>query len=226
MLNHHLLLALAARQHSSVAVRQLKALGATRSEVAHLTTSGEWERITESVLRLAGSPAARGQRAVEAVLDAGENAALSHRSDAAWWRLSGFHLADLEVTRLRNSSSQPARLARVIHEPRYFPDHHRTVLDGVPVIVPSRIPFDLSDIVAGPDVIVGTGGADTVNTGKGSDAAVGGNGDDQLSGGSGNDGLKGGGGNDRLVGGTNRDTCEGQTGVDIAQSCEVITGVP
>ena len=85
---------------------------------------------------------------------------------------------------------------------------------------------ELSDIVAGPDVIVGTGGADTVNPGKGSDAALGGNGDDQLSGGSGNDGLKGGGGNDRLVGGTNRDTCEGQTGVDIAHSCEVITGVP
>lgn len=144
MQHHDRLIALAARQHSSVAVRQVMALGATRSEVAHLTASGEWERVTDSVLRRVGSPASRGQRVVEAVLDAGETAALSHRADAAWWRLKGFSLADLEVMRLRNSSSQPARLARIIHEPRCFPEHHRTILDGVPVVVASRIPFDLA----------------------------------------------------------------------------------
>lgn len=144
MQHHDQLRAIAARQHSSVAVRQIMALGATRSEVNHLVTSGEYERLTPSVLRLAGSPRSRGQRVIETVLDAGETAALSHRSDAAWWRLPGFTLADLEVTRLRNVSSQPARLARVIHEPRNFPEHHRTVLDGVPVVVPSRIPFDLA----------------------------------------------------------------------------------
>lgn len=144
MQNHDQLIALAERQHSSVAIRQVKALGASKSEVAHLTASGEWARITPSVLRRAGSPRSRGQRAVEAVLDAGEDAALSHRSDAAWWRLNGFSLADLEVTRLRNRNSQPARLATIIHEPRCFPEHHRTILDGVPVVVPSRIPFDLA----------------------------------------------------------------------------------
>jgi len=144
MQHHDQLIELAARQHSAVAVRQIMALGASRSEVANIVTSGEFDRVTTSVLRLAGSPRSRGQRVMEAVLDAGETAALSHRADAAWWRLAGFNLADLEITRLRNASSQPTRLARIIHEPRCFPEHHRTILDGVPVVVASRIPFDLA----------------------------------------------------------------------------------
>jgi len=31
-----------------------------------------------------------------------------------------------------------------IHEPRWFPEHHRTVFQDVPVTVPSRIPFDVA----------------------------------------------------------------------------------
>ena len=79
-----------------------------------------------------------------AVLDAGEGAGLSHRSAAAWWRLRGFLLADIEVMRLRSMNSIPPRLARTIHEPRRLPSHHLTVLDWVPITVPSRIPFDLA----------------------------------------------------------------------------------
>jgi very-short-patch-repair endonuclease len=138
------LIARSVQQHGSVSIPQLMQLQPTPAEVRHLTTSGQWLRITPNVLRRAGTPASRGQRVVEAVLDAGPGAALSHRSDAAWWRLRGFNLADLEVTRLRDANSTPARLARVIHEPRCFPPHHRTILDGVCVIVPSRIPFDLA----------------------------------------------------------------------------------
>lgn len=135
---------LAALQHGVVAVRQLYALGATRSLILHLTTSGRFERVTAGVLRLTGSPRTRGQRAMEAVLDAGADAALSHSSAAAWWRLPGFSLGALEVMRARNSTSPPARLSRVVHEPRLFPEHHRTVLDRVRVTVPSRIPFDVA----------------------------------------------------------------------------------
>jgi very-short-patch-repair endonuclease len=46
--------------------------------------------------------------------------------------------------RLRASNSIPPRLARIVHEPRCLPAHHLTVLDGVPVTIPSRIPFDLA----------------------------------------------------------------------------------
>jgi very-short-patch-repair endonuclease len=135
---------LAERQHGSVSVPQLYELGATASMIQKMVASGRWLRVTPMVLRLVGSPRSRGQRVIEAVLDAGAGAVLSHRSDAAWWRVRGFHLRDIEVSRLRATNSTPPRLARVIHEPRLLPPHHCTVLDGVPVIIPSRIPFDLA----------------------------------------------------------------------------------
>jgi very-short-patch-repair endonuclease len=136
--------ALAERQHGSVSGPQLHDLGVTRSVIVNMLRSGQWIRITPMVLRRRGARPSRGQRVIEAVLDAGADSALSHRSAAAWWRLRGFWLRDLEVTRLRSTNSIPARLPRVIHEPRAFPSHHRTVLDGVPVVVPSRIPFEMA----------------------------------------------------------------------------------
>lgn len=136
--------ALAERQHGIVTTPQVAALGATRNSIAHMVASNQWERLSPMLLRRVGSPPSRGQRVIVAVLDAGEGAALSHRSAAAWWRIRGFNLADLEVTRLRSKNSIPPRFARLVHEPRCFPGHHITVLDAVPVTVPSRIPFDLA----------------------------------------------------------------------------------
>jgi very-short-patch-repair endonuclease len=137
-------IALAEQQHGSVSVPQLYALGATESFIRHLVGSGQWIRVTPMVLRRRGTPRSRGQRVVEAVLDAGCGAALSHTSAAAWWRMWGFRLDPLEVMRLRATTSTPSRLVARIHEPRLFPDHHRKVLDGAPVTVASRIPFDLA----------------------------------------------------------------------------------
>ena len=136
--------ALSERQHGIVTTPQVMALGGTRHVITHLIASGQWERLTPMLLRRIGSPPSRGQRVIAAVLDAGIGAALSHRAAAAWWRLGGFNLHDVEVTRLRNTNSIEPRLARMVHEPRCFPDHHRTLLDSVPITVPSRIAFDLA----------------------------------------------------------------------------------
>ena len=135
---------LAERQHGAVAVPQLSALSVTEPMIRRMVESGRWIRVTPMVLRLAGSPSSRGQWVMEAVLDAGAGAALSHRAGTAWWRVRGFHLHDIEISRLRGTNSIPARLAHVIHEPRCLPAHHVTVLNGVPVTIPSRIPFDLA----------------------------------------------------------------------------------
>ncbi|HYF47307.1 MAG TPA: type IV toxin-antitoxin system AbiEi family antitoxin domain-containing protein [Acidimicrobiales bacterium] len=135
---------LAERQHGSVAVPQLIDLGVTPWMIRRMVDSGRWVRVTTMVLRMAGAPSSRGQRVMEAVLDAGVGAVLSHRACAAWWRIRGFHLHDIEVSRLRGTNSIPARLAYLVHEPRSLPAHHLTVLDGVPVTIPSRIPFDLA----------------------------------------------------------------------------------
>ena len=136
--------ALAGRQHGLVTTPQVMDLGGTRHVITHMVACGQWDRVTPMLLRRVGSPRSRGQRVMAAVLDAGEGAGLSHRSAAAWWRLRGFLLADIEVMRLRSMNSIPPRLARTIHEPRCLPSHHLTVLDWVPITVPSRIPFDLA----------------------------------------------------------------------------------
>ncbi|MET0666142.1 MAG: DUF559 domain-containing protein, partial [Acidimicrobiales bacterium] len=136
--------ALAGRQHGLVTTPQVMDLGGTRHVITHMVACGQWDRVTPMLLRRVGSPRSRGQRVMAAVLDAGEGAGLSHRSAAAWWRLRGFLLADIEVMRLRSMNSIPPRLARTIHQPRCLPAHHLTVLDWVPITVPSRIPFDLA----------------------------------------------------------------------------------
>jgi very-short-patch-repair endonuclease len=136
---------LAARQHGSVTVAQLYDLGATESTIRHMVRSGQWIRVSSLVLRRAGSPRTRAQELTEAVLDAGDGAALSHLPAAAWWGLN-VRPGGIEVTRRRGTTTLTPRLGRV-HEPRMFPPHHRTVHRGVPVVVPSRLPFEVAATV-------------------------------------------------------------------------------
>jgi len=136
------ILALSERQHGLVAIPQLTALGATRHLINHLIASGQWERVSPMVLRRAGSPPTRRQGIMVAVLDAGAGAAVSHLPGARLWGVN-VKPGSLDITRERGTTTIPARFAR-IHEPRLFPPHHRTVLDGIPVCVASRIPFDVA----------------------------------------------------------------------------------
>lgn len=136
---------LAARQHGAISVPQLRQLGLSYDAIDHLVGSGQWNRRTPMVITRVGAPRTDALRCCEAVLDAGLGAALSHSSAAALWQLPGFELTPLHVTRTRKRSDTPSRLS-TLHEPRCFPDHHRTVVDGIPVTVPSRIVFDVAAV--------------------------------------------------------------------------------
>jgi very-short-patch-repair endonuclease len=137
--------ALAARQHGVVSIAQVRRLGASHHAIAHLVATGQWVRVSPMVLRRAGSPRTRSQEIMEAVLDAGAGAAVSHLSAASLWGLN-VRPGSLDITRHRNDKVTPPRFAR-IHEPRFFPEHHRRVLDGIPVTVPARIPFDVAAVL-------------------------------------------------------------------------------
>ena len=76
----------------------------------------------------------------------------------------------------------------------------------------------------GDDVIIGTFGADTIDSGAGNDTIcghsgddilIGGGGNDRIQGGSGNDDVRGGDGDDVIFGGTGNDTLRGEDGTDI-----------
>jgi len=135
-------LALSSQQHGAVSTPQLRERELTYDQIDHLCDSGEWLRVTALVVRRAGSPRTRAQELMEAVLDAGGGAGLSHLVAAQHWGVR-LHPGRIDVSRERATTTIPARLATV-HEPRLYPPHHRTVLDGVPVSVPSRIPFEVA----------------------------------------------------------------------------------
>ena len=139
---HHVAREISVAQQGLVLVQQLRRAGATNKAVACLVASGEYVRETSLLLRVAGAPSTPDQRALAGVLDAGQGAALSHRSAAAWWGVPGFFVEPVEVSRTRDGTSSSGRLATV-HEHVLLPEHHVTEVHGVRVTKPARVLFEL-----------------------------------------------------------------------------------
>ena len=134
---------LAERQYGAVATWQALQCGLTHDALRHAVRAGTFEKVTPSVLRLRGSDRSVGQRVMVAVLDAGPGSVLSHHSAAAWWRVVGYDIADLHVTRLRDGTTRRGRLAK-LHYPTLLPPHHVTIYEGIPITTPARLMFDLA----------------------------------------------------------------------------------
>jgi very-short-patch-repair endonuclease len=139
-----------AKQHALVTTDQLFEVGFDKDGVKWLIRGGRLERVSPRVLRLLGAPATEAQRVLAAVLDAGPGSALSHTSALAWWRVPGFTVRELHVTHTRDGPHRPRRPAHTIHDVEILPDHHVRVLDGIPVVTPSRALFDLAGMPRTP----------------------------------------------------------------------------
>src|SRR5688500_4722301 len=135
---------LAERQHGVVSRAQYREAGCTAQQIR--IDEHRWEELSPRVLRLVGAPRTERSMLMAAVLDAGEGAAASHRSAAALWALSGFHLTDLDVSRPHDADCHRPTLGR-LHLPRLLPAHHVTTVDGIPVTTPARTIFDLAGLV-------------------------------------------------------------------------------
>lgn len=105
-----LLRQLAAIQHGLVTRAQASCSGVDSDAVDHRCNRGEWIPLGHRVLRAVSSADSVEQRALAAVLDAGEGAALSHHSAASWWGLPGFELTPTEVTVARCADERRGRL--------------------------------------------------------------------------------------------------------------------
>jgi very-short-patch-repair endonuclease len=137
------MLALAATQHSLVTRDQLTRLGLTRSAIRHLLSSGDLDRVTNRVLRLGGVPETPRQLACAAVLDCTSFGALSHESAAALWDIPGHALTPPIVSVVHGVEKAHDRLG-TLRRSTHLPDHHTTIVDGIPVTYPARIVFDLA----------------------------------------------------------------------------------
>ena len=110
------------------------------------------------------------------------------------------------------------------------PEQSETTCFGEPATIVGTPGNDNLIGTANNDVIVGLAGDDFIDGLGRDDKLCGGDGDDRLFGKEGDDELSGGAGNDLLNGGTDddndSDNCDGGPGVDEADDCEAVTGVP
>src|SRR5438067_8288810 len=120
---------LAERQRCLVARRQALDLGATKDVIRRWLAGPDWGLATSRVLRLEGSPRDARQALMAGVLHHGPGAAASGRAAAALWGLPGFWLPWVEVSRKRLGARPLARPN--LHEPRYLPPEHITVVDDI-----------------------------------------------------------------------------------------------
>lgn len=133
---------IAERQHALVTLTQARA----ELSLAQLTlrlAGSDWELMTDRVMRLVGAPRTPEQPIMAAILDAGGPAVASYRCAAGLWRLPGFSLGEVEVSRQRGSSGRRPTVGR-FHEHRWLPHHHMTSLRGVAVTTLPRTLFDLA----------------------------------------------------------------------------------
>lgn len=140
-------LELSARQHGLVAAWQLRALGATATEVDRLRrSSAHWTAITRRVLARTGCPATPDRALMAAVLDASPGAAVALSSAAAMWKVPGFRVEPVHVVRHRGISRRGSPLASV-HEVIDLHPHHIKLVRGIPVISPARTVCELAAVV-------------------------------------------------------------------------------
>jgi very-short-patch-repair endonuclease len=134
------LLELSGLQHGFVLRSELGAL--TVRARAH-RIERDWHPFGRRVLWRPGTPWTKASPLMLAVLDAGPGAVISGPTAGAWWGLPGFDLLDIHVTRPRGVTGSPARYAAHLHEVLDLSSEQVTVLDGIPIVRPERLAFDL-----------------------------------------------------------------------------------
>ncbi|MGH9274064.1 MAG: endonuclease domain-containing protein, partial [Acidimicrobiales bacterium] len=138
---------LSERQHGVVAAWQLRALGATTTEVDRLRRAApRWAAATPRVLVRGGCPATDDRLLMTAVLDASPGAVVSLTSAAAIWDAPGFRIEPIHVVRHRGISRRPSSLATV-HEVVDLMPQHIKLVRRIPVISPARTVCELAAVV-------------------------------------------------------------------------------
>jgi very-short-patch-repair endonuclease len=141
------LCALAASQHSYIRRRDARDRGYSAKVVRRWIADHEWCAEGSRLLRRAGAPPGKGPDLMRAALDAGTGAVISGPTVAAWWGLPGFDLLQPHVTRPRGITSAVPEFAAHLHEVTDLTTDQVTVLDGVPVVRPERMAFELLALV-------------------------------------------------------------------------------
>jgi predicted transcriptional regulator of viral defense system len=139
-----LLASLAEKQHGVVERRQLVAIGLGRGAIDARLRRGVLHQIHRGVYAVGHRLVGIDGRRVAAVLAAGHDAVLSHRSAARTWRLLAGTGGAIEVTRTRGWRA-PASV--VVHQLPLL-DDETVVISGIPVTSVSRTLLDLAAVLS------------------------------------------------------------------------------
>jgi hypothetical protein len=125
---------------------QVRELGAGRHAIEHRLATGRWAAVHPGVYRLPGTERSWEQRLHGLVLASGPVAAASHRSAAALLRIPEFDRRGLiEVVTPRPRRHRDAN--GQVHRWRVLPDHHLTVIEGIPTTRVARTLCDLAGVL-------------------------------------------------------------------------------
>lgn len=137
------LLALSAAQRGFIRLDDARLLGFDHRTRRRWLERNEWERDGKRLLHRTGSPIDNGAKLMRAVLDAGVGTVLGSEPAGAWWGLPGFDLLQIELLRPRGISGTSSSYGATIHEVLDLSSDQVTVLDGIPIVRPERLAFDL-----------------------------------------------------------------------------------
>ncbi len=140
--------ALATRQHGVVSYRQLQRLGLTRHEIGDRVRAGRLHPIHHGVYAVGHRHLSREGRFIAAVLSAGDEAVLSHRSAAALWDLLETRGPRIDVT---TPAHRRGDRALHLHQHALRP-LDTTTRQGIPVTKPLRTILDLAACVPQPQL--------------------------------------------------------------------------
>jgi very-short-patch-repair endonuclease len=134
---------LAAGQYGLLGSWQIVAVGATKQELYRLRRSSAWEQLSERVLGVVGTPTNERRSLMAGVLDSSPGAAVSAASAAYMWGAPGFNAPPVQVVRPKGVSRRRSTLA-IVHEVVDLHPSQIKVLDGIPVVSPSRVVCELA----------------------------------------------------------------------------------
>jgi hypothetical protein len=134
----------ARRRRGAFTAAQAAEDGVPESTLHDRARTGQYRRLQPSVYQLGGAPDSREVRYLAAVLAAGGEAVLSHHSAAHHHGLA--RPAD-RVHVLTRGRQLDALVGVQVHRTERLPDHHRTVVDGIPVTSLERTICDVSGVL-------------------------------------------------------------------------------
>jgi very-short-patch-repair endonuclease len=150
MINDDELRALAKVQHGIVGYEQMRTAGFTYDQRRRLVATGRWEVVHGRTLRLVGSSDTGLQELATEVLAAGPGAGLCGDTALFHWGGRGAVRDPIRVARPRDRIGRGG--VGLGHKPTLLPSDHIVVLDGIPVVTPSRAIFDVAGaVVRGAD---------------------------------------------------------------------------